>query len=153
MVESGVEPSTLFVSTLVRLLSNGQGFLYSQLLLHYTTKLKTKEYGTMQHACSFTLTALKLSNRGVDKFFNTLARLASSEEFSLAKSENSSGSEEDESVKVKKNTRQAGKLVLAFTRQASIFTWIWRVGERLPSPLSIDGALSLPLCVAQSKST
>jgi hypothetical protein len=39
---------------------------------------------------------------GVDKFFHTLARLASSEEFSLTKSENSSGSEEDKSVKVKK---------------------------------------------------
>jgi hypothetical protein len=44
----------------------------------------------------------------VDKFFQTLARLAS-KEFSLAKSENNWGSEEEESVRRKKITRQAGE--------------------------------------------
>jgi hypothetical protein len=37
--------------------------------------------------------------RGVDTFFQTLASLTSNEEFSLAKSENNSGSGEEESAR------------------------------------------------------
>jgi hypothetical protein len=42
--------------------------------------------------------------KSVDKFFQTLARVASSKEFSLAKSENNSGSGEEQTVRgVKKH--------------------------------------------------
>jgi hypothetical protein len=51
------------------------------------------------------------SNRGVDKLFpdTRQSRVANSKEFLLAKSENNSGSSEEESVRGTKNTRQAGK--------------------------------------------
>jgi hypothetical protein len=43
----------------------------------------------------------KTNSRGVDKFFQTLTRLVSRKEFSLAKSENISGLGEKGSVRVK----------------------------------------------------
>jgi hypothetical protein len=68
----------------------------------------------------------------VDKFFQTLARLASSKEVLLAKSGNNSGSGEKESLK--------GKISLAtlvngyFYSPSLKFTRIWQVWEWLSAP-------------------
>jgi hypothetical protein len=58
--------------------------------------------------------------RGVDKFFQTLTRLASGRVFSLATSENNSGSGEENECERRKNTHQAGELVFVFTRRAKL---------------------------------
>jgi hypothetical protein len=70
--------------------------------------------------------------RSVDKFYQTLARVVSSKEFLLAKSENNSGSGEEESMRGVKNTCQVSEWVFVFTRQTLIPL---AVGEWLSAPL------------------
>jgi hypothetical protein len=71
--------------------------------------------------------------RGVDKFFKTLATLASSNEFSLAKSENNSRSGEVESVRGKQGTPS-----LHFTRR--------RVVIRTPAVILVLCSKPLTYC-------
>jgi hypothetical protein len=54
----------------------------------------------------------------VDKFFKTLAKLASSSVFSLSKSENNWQKISKKSVTVKKNPHQTGEWVCIVTRQS-----------------------------------
>jgi hypothetical protein len=57
-------------------------------------------YDTHTHCNKFTLRkSLTVVSRGVNKFFQTLTKLANSKECLLAKSKNNSGSEEGESVR------------------------------------------------------
>jgi hypothetical protein len=58
------------------------------------------------------------SSRGVHKFFKTLAKLASSLEYLLAKSDNNWPNISKGSVRGGKKTQQASEWVCIFTREA-----------------------------------
>jgi hypothetical protein len=70
----------------------------------------------------------------VEKFFQTLARLASNNEFSLAKSENILGSRMEESVREEKTLAKLASwfLFLLSTAEFHLHFAIWRVV--IPTP-------------------
>jgi hypothetical protein len=77
---------------------------------------------------------IKTDLRGVDKFFKTLAKLASSSAFSLAKSENKWPHLYTKSVRGEKSTRQTGDWVCIFTRQAWILLAFGELASGYPHP-------------------
>jgi hypothetical protein len=72
----------------------------------------------MKHVMHTVSKPEKHKGRGVDKFFKTLAKLASSSEFSLAKSENNWPGLQKLSVRGEKKPRQAGEWACIFTHQS-----------------------------------
>jgi hypothetical protein len=70
----------------------------------HVAEVKSKKYGTC--------------NRGVDKFFKTLAKLASNSVFLLVKSENNWPKTQKGSVRGKNNPRQHGEWVYICIRQS-----------------------------------
>jgi hypothetical protein len=73
---------------------------------------------------------IHIYTRGVDKFFKTLAKVASRSEYLLAKSENNCKTGQWE----RKNTRQAGEWVCIFTRQAEILLAFGEFAIGYPHP-------------------